>query len=91
MTKQKICIFIDGEYFHGKNWNTGGKEKALTEANAGYWVPKIERNMRRDREVDAELSLKGWIVLHFWSREVLNNLEACLKYVDEAILEEKQL
>ena len=54
-------------------------------------IPKIERNMRRDREVDAELSLKGWIVLHFWSREVLNNLEACLKYVDEAILEEKQL
>lgn len=85
LTKQKICIFIDGEYFHGKDWDSGRKEKALAGSNPDYWVPKIERNMERDRKAEAELNGLGWTVLRFWSRDVLKNTDACVKAVDETV------
>jgi DNA mismatch endonuclease (patch repair protein) len=37
--------------------------------NRDYWVPKFERNQRRDREVDEALESDGWTVLRFWEHE----------------------
>lgn len=84
LTKQKICIFVDGEYFHGKDWEAGRKEKVSAGNNASYWVPKIEKNMDRDRSADAELNGLGWTVLRFWSRDVVKNVDACVNAIDEA-------
>lgn len=86
LTKQKICIFIDGEYFHGKDW-FNRKEKIVHGNNAAYWVSKIERNMKRDREVEAELTGLGWTVLRFWSRDVEKDPEKCVDEVKEIIFE----
>lgn len=43
-TRYKIAVFVDGEYFHGKDWNNGLKERTKKGANALYWTAKIERN-----------------------------------------------
>lgn len=37
--------------------------------NGGYWGPKLERNVERDRETTALLEAAGWTVLRFWSHE----------------------
>lgn len=85
ITKHRIAVFVDGEYFHGKDWDSGRRERAERGANAEYWVPKIERNMQRDSEADASLNGMGWTVLRFWSRDVLKNPQACVDAVLDCI------
>jgi DNA mismatch endonuclease (patch repair protein) len=37
--------------------------------NVGYWVPKLERNAKRDAANDAALRAAGWTVLRAWEHE----------------------
>lgn len=85
LTKQRICIFIDGEYFHGKDWESGQRERVKNGTHADYWLSKIERNMERDRQNDSDLNGLGWTVLRFWSRDVLHHPEECLKVIRETV------
>ena len=78
LKKYKMAIFIDGEYWHGHNWEV---RKPKVKTNREFWIAKIERNMQRDREVNIGLSKLGYKVFRFWEREVNNNLEECLNYV----------
>ncbi|MBF4506576.1 very short patch repair endonuclease [Flavobacterium sp. JLP] len=73
-TPLKIAIFVDGEFFHGKDWETKKKPKT----NSEYWIKKIERNMQRDIEVNAYLESQNWKVLRFWSNDVKKNLGSCI-------------
>lgn len=72
LTKYKVAVFIDGEFWHGYDWENCKKH---IKSNRDYWVPKIERNMKRDQEVNAKLKEMGWTVLRFWSKQVLKNPE----------------
>lgn len=79
--KLKIAIFVDSEFFHGKNWET--KKKPQT--NAEFWIKKIERNMQRDIEVNTYLESQNWKVLRFWSNEIKNNLDECVRLIEKEI------
>lgn len=68
ITKQKIAIFIDGEFWHGYNWEY---YKHHIKSNRDYWIPKIEYNMKHDKEVNDQLKEMGWKVIRFWSKKVL--------------------
>lgn len=72
LTKYKVAVFIDGEFWHGYDWENYKKH---IKNNRDYWIPKIERNMKRDQEVNAKLKEMGWTVLRFWSKQVLKNPE----------------
>lgn len=72
LTKYKIAVFIDGEFWHGYDWEN---YKQHIKSNRDYWIPKIERNMKRDQEVNTKLKEMGWTVLRFWSKQVLKNPE----------------
>lgn len=85
ITKYKICIFIDGEYFHGKDWENGKKERVMRGNNPLYWVAKIEKNIHRDREVENILGNLGWKVVRFWSKDVLKNRDKCLNIIQNII------
>lgn len=76
MPKYKTVIFIDGDYWHGKNWEDR-KPKIMT--NREFWIAKIERNMQRDREVNMELKRLDYTVFRFWETEVKKNLTLCLE------------
>lgn len=78
----KIAIFIDGEFWHGKDWDV---RKNDHKTNQTFWHNKIERNIERDREVNEELSKQGWLVLRFWGKEVENNLLNCVLRIEETI------
>lgn len=73
--KYKLAIFIDGEFWHGYNWP---ERKKSLKSNRGFWIPKIERNMQRDREVDYELKERGFTVFRFWTNEIKTNLDKCI-------------
>lgn len=82
----KIAIFVDGEFFHGFDWEWR-KTKILT--NREYWIPKIERNIQRDIEVNNYLTEHGWTVLRFWSNEVKKNLPEVIATIEAAIASKK--
>ncbi len=88
ITKYKIAIFCDGEFFHGKEWNVL-KPRIEKGKNADYWLMKIERNRERDAEKDAELLFQGWTVIHFWGKDILNDTETCIKVIEETIFDIK--
>ncbi|WP_110323166.1 very short patch repair endonuclease [Hungatella effluvii] len=84
ITKYKIAIFCDGEFFHGKDWE--GLRKRLSKGDrADYWINKIEKNMERDRNIDLQLRNLGWKVIRFWGKDINKNSDMCVKVIKEAI------
>ena len=66
--KYKVAVFVDGEFWHGKDWEI---RKNDIKSNQAFWIAKIERNMARDREVAEMLLKSGWKILRFWGKEVV--------------------
>ena len=88
LTKYKIAIFCDGEFFHGKDWEIL-RPKLAKGKNPDYWIPKITRNRERDEEVNKKLLFEGWTVIRFWGKDIQKNLDACVKAIEEVIFEIK--
>ena len=86
ITKHKIAIFCDSEFFHGKDWEML-KPRLEKGKNPDYWVAKISRNMERDKETDQQLRFMGWTVIHFWGKDILKDVDNCIKVIEEAIFE----
>ncbi|MCF7530443.1 very short patch repair endonuclease [Neisseria lisongii] len=80
----RIAVFIDGEFWHGKNWDL---RKNDIKSNREFWIAKIERNMQRDREVSSRLEAEGWQVFRFWGKEVVKNPEIFAGMIQEAVYE----
>jgi DNA mismatch endonuclease (patch repair protein) len=78
----KVAIFVDSEFFHGKDWET---QKLRIQSNQEFWHKKIGRNIERDKEVNDYLTNNGWTVLRFWSKEVKNNLWKCINRITRQI------
>jgi DNA mismatch endonuclease (patch repair protein) len=76
--KYKLVIFIDGSFWHGHDWESRKKQ---IQSNRAFWIPKIERNMQRDREINQYYLSKGWKVLRFWDFEVKKELGVCVTSV----------
>ncbi len=74
--KQKLAVFIDGDFWHGFNWKVKGKIPPK-----GYWQKKIQKNIDRDKKIVAELESKGWKVIRLWEHEVNKDLQACIDKV----------
>ena len=88
LTKYRIAIFCDSEFFHGKDWEVL-KLRLEKGKNPNYWVKKIERNIRRDMEKDQALQYLGWTVIHFWGKDILKNPDECIHVIEEIIFEQK--
>ena len=88
ITKYRIVVFCDSDFWHGYDWDN---RKSRIKSNQEYWIPKIERHMKRDKEVTAVLVEQGWIVLRFWEHSIRKNLESCLDDIEEAVSIRKEL
>lgn len=86
--KYKLAIFIDGDYWHGYNWE---ERKPKVKTNRDFWIAKIERNMQKDREVNFQLQEMGYTVFRFWESEIKENLDQCLNDVLEYLIIGKNL
>src|SRR5690606_15570401 len=67
LKKHRTVIFIDGEFWHGKNW----EERQHN----------IKSNIQRDQEVNRGLRELGYTVFRFWEGEVKKELDRCLEQV----------
>lgn len=82
ITKYHIAIFVDGEFWHGKDFDI---KKEKLHNNKDYWIEKIQENMRRDALIDKQLKEQGWIPIHFWSTDVDRQLKYCLNIVQDFV------
>ena len=83
ITKYKVAIFVDGEFWHGQDWEN---RKAKLKSNREYWIEKIEENIARDKRNDELLRQMDWKPIHFWEKEVNKDLKQCV-YVSLNALE----
>lgn len=84
LTQYKIAIFCDGEFFHGKDWEIL-KPRLEKSTNPEYWIKKISRNMERDDETNKKLLFEGWTVIRFWGKEILKDVDECVRVIEETI------
>ena len=88
ITKYRIAVFCDSEFFHGMDWEEQ-KERLKNSNNSEYWLKKIARNIERDKEVDQTLTSLGWKVIRFWGKDIKKNVDECVKVVEEAVFDSK--
>lgn len=86
ITKYKIAVFCDSDYWHGYDWENRNKR---IKSNRDYWIPKIERNMKRDKEVSAALEEQGWTVLRFWEWQIRRETDQCVNIILNAVYTKK--
>lgn len=79
---KKVAVFVDSEFWHGYDWEN---RKADFKTNQAFWIPKIERNIERDKEVNEKLKSEGWTVIRFWGKDIKKNTEDCVLQIEEAL------
>ncbi len=82
----KIAVFCDSEFWHGYDWE---KRKHDFKSHQEFWIPKIERNMARDKEVNERLIAEGWTVLRFFGREINKNVDGCVEIIAKTVARKK--
>jgi DNA mismatch endonuclease (patch repair protein) len=64
-TRARVAVFVDGCF-----WHRCPEHGTSPKANAGYWNPKLDHNVARDRDTDRQLGERGWLVVRAWEHEV---------------------
>jgi DNA mismatch endonuclease, patch repair protein len=80
--KYNLAIFIDGEFWHGFKWE---EKKDKIKSNRDFWIPKIERNMQRDQEINQQLTEIGYTIIRFWEHQINRDLSWCINVILEKI------
>ena len=86
LTKYKIAIFCDVEFFHGKDWEVL-KPTLERGSNSAFWISKISRNRERDDKVNKRLLYEGWTVIRFWGNDIIKCMDECIKVIEETIFD----
>lgn len=69
LPKYKTVIFIDSCFWHGCK-----KHCRLPATHKDYWTQKIERNIKRDKEVLRYYNKKqGWKIFRVWEHALIEN------------------
>jgi len=62
---KNIVIFIDGCF-----WHKCPAHYKEPKSRKEFWLPKIEENVKRDKEVNRKLRKEGYKIIRFWEHEL---------------------
>ena len=79
---QKIVVFCDSEFWHGHDWENAKHE---IKRNRDFWIPKIEKNIERDKKVTCRLQSGGWTVLRFWGKRIESDIVGCVDEIENLL------
>ena len=90
LTRARIAVFCDGDYWHGHNWAIRGLSSLEEELSrySEYWRRKLLTNIERDKRTTARLEEEGWMVLRFWESDIKADAAGCADIV-EALYKER--
>lgn len=69
VSDRKTAVFINGCFWHQHD---GCKRKSMPKTNADYWKPKLEGNIRRQKEQIKEIKKIGFKPLVLWECGIKN-------------------
>ena len=78
--RKKVVVFIDSDF-----WHCHPERFIMPKTNVDYWREKIERNKKRDREVNNALKEAGWKVIRIWEYDIKKNKDEVLNIILKAI------
>lgn len=81
---KKVAVFCDSEFWNGYNWEVYKNE---IQSRRDFWIPKIESNIERDKQVNNYLREHGWVVLRFWGKELKRDVGACADQIEKVLKE----
>lgn len=84
ITKYKIAVFCDGDFWHGKDF-----DRKEIKTNTKFWKEKLKSNIERDLRNTIILRDMGWSVIRFWESDIKKNLDECVKKVLDLIEKNK--
>lgn len=81
-TRAKIAVFVDGCF-----WHACPIHGTLPKNNREWWRSKLEGNRERDARKDLELRAQGWLPLHYWEHD---DIEEVADEIEEIWKERRQ-
>lgn len=72
----KTVIFIDSCFWHGCK-----RHFRLPSTRKKYWFSKIQRNIKRDKEVTKYYKKIGWKIFRVWEHDLFKKKEKIAEYI----------
>jgi len=69
--KRKKAIFVHGCFWH-QHEDPACKIVRVPKSKQDYWIPKLRRNVERDKAAIADLEKEGWAVMVIWECELID-------------------
>jgi len=63
-SRARVVVMVDGCF-----WHRCPDHGLVPRSNGDWWQQKLDRNVERDRQTDAELASRGWTVMRIWEHE----------------------
>lgn len=73
LRRHECIVFVNGCFWHQ---HPGCRRARLPRSNTTFWLPKLQRNRRRDLITHRALRRNGWRVVVVWECQVMRNLSA---------------
>ena len=67
LRKYRSCIFVNGCFWHK---HEGCKYFVLPKTRTEFWQNKVDRNKKRDKDVQIRLAKMGWHCITIWECEL---------------------
>lgn len=82
-TRMRIAVFVDGCF-----WHSCPVHGTLPKNNRDWWRAKLNRNVERDKEKDAALTALGWLTLHYWEHDDIDEVADEIEWVWQQVRRE---
>lgn len=82
--RKKVAVFIDSDF-----WHVHPRRFIMPQSNKRYWKEKIQRNKKRDSEVNKKLKKAGWKVIRIWEYDVKRSVGRCIKKILKIVNQRK--
>lgn len=79
---QRKAVFL-----HGCFWHKCPACYIEPKSRKKYWLPKIERNVRRDKENEKLIRKNGWKIVKIWEHEFKRNKARLPKFLYKKLLQ----
>lgn len=82
--KYKLVIFLDSCF-----WHKCPKHFKQPKSNLEYWIPKIDRNVDRDKEINKFYSEHNWHLMRIWEHEIKKDFDNTISKIEQFIMNVK--
>jgi DNA mismatch endonuclease (patch repair protein) len=81
--RARVAVFIDSCFWHGCP-----QHLRMPKSNRQYWTAKIQRNIERDAQVNAEYKHSSWRQLRFWEHDLKEDFDLCIARIEGVVREQ---